>query len=140
MVNENDKKLTCRRTNCILNQLLYNQRKRLRQRKKICKKKKSPTGLILSIKNSLSSTVTVSQGRRNQCSLNKCTHIISQIWLCWFTPSTLNYSTENLLPVLPHNYSTKKTPNKHGAVTKGRNWLQILEFKYSPSGKVRISP
>lgn len=41
MVNENDKKLTHGRTNCILNQLLYNQRKRLRQRKKNMKKKKS---------------------------------------------------------------------------------------------------
>lgn len=118
MVNENDKKLTHGRTNCILNQLLYNQRKRLRQRKKNMKKK-SPTGLILSIKNSLSSTVTVSQGRRNQCSLNKCTHIISQIWLCWFTPFTLNYSTENLLPVLPHNYlQHKENPKQTGCCNK----------------------
>lgn len=44
-----------------------------------------------------------------------------------FTPFTLSYSTENPspLPVSPHNYSKKKNPNKQGAVTKGRNWLQI---------------
>lgn len=141
MVNGNDKKLTCWRTvywtsSSTITGGDWGKEKIYMQKKKVLQNYSLWFCVILIYQKLLSLIRTAAQGKRNQCSLNKCT-FISQIWLCWLTPFTLNYSTENLspLPVSPQNYrekqknpktiTTTKPHHKQGAATKGRNRLQI---------------